>query len=250
MIFRRAITALGLLAAVNAMAATTNDPATAEIEGRELALQLLSQRPEKNFTNTGTLRIFGGKGKPVAVPVALHTFVTPTNWQTLYFTSGPNADHAASFTVTHAASQPNDYRVAILFQRRGPTNEFEFLAGEKSFVPFAGSDFWLADLGLEFFHWPSQRVIRKELKQGKLCAVLVSANPDPAGAYSRVVSWIGEESGGIFQAEAYDAKGKLLKEFEPKSVERVNGQYQPRELQIRNRQTGTRTRIEFNFDAR
>ena len=26
-------------------------------------------------------------------------------------------------------------------------------------TPFAGSDFWVADLGLEFFHWPEQKVL-------------------------------------------------------------------------------------------
>src|SRR6185295_4912788 len=148
MILRCAIAALGLLVTSSAMAATTNDPAAAELEGHEFALQLLSQRPENNFTNTGTLRIFGGKGKPVEIPVALHTFVTPTNWQTLYFTGSTNKDHAASFTVTHTGNQPNEYRVAIFSRPCDQTNDFELLAGEKSFVPFAGSDFWLADLGL------------------------------------------------------------------------------------------------------
>ena len=38
-------------------ATTTNDPVTAEREGRALARQLCELRPEANFTNTGKLII-------------------------------------------------------------------------------------------------------------------------------------------------------------------------------------------------
>ena len=33
-------------------------------------------------------------------------------------------------------------------------------------------------------------------------------------------SWIHEESGGLVQAEAYDARGKLVKEFRPTEIEK------------------------------
>ena len=87
--------------------------------------------------------------------------------------------------------------------------------------PFAGSDFWIADLGLEFFHWPEQKILKKEFRRGRGCMVLESTNPNPStNGYSRVDSWIDKESGGIVQAKAYDAKGKLLKEFYPKDRSR------------------------------
>jgi hypothetical protein len=42
-------------------------------------------------------------------------------------------------------------------------------------------------------------------------------------------------------------RDKLLKEFDPKKVEKVNGVWQLEEMEIRNRQTGSRTRIDFNL---
>jgi hypothetical protein len=117
-------------------------------------------------------------------------------------------------------------------------------------VPFAGSDFWISDLGLEFLHWPKQRVLRKEMSRSVFCHVLESTNPDaPPGAYSRVVSWVGAEKPGIVivYAEAFDSKGAILKQFEPKKLEKVDGQWQLEEMEIRNRQTRSRTRIEFNL---
>ena len=115
---------------------------------------------------------------------------------------------------------------------------------------FAHSDFWLCDLGLEFFHWPQQKVLPKttNLKRGRDYTFLESTHPNPpTNGYSRVLSWIDKETGGILAAEAYDANGKLLKEFEPKSFKKVNGQWELQEMEIRNVQTGSRTRLEFNL---
>ena len=118
-------------------------------------------------------------------------------------------------------------------------------------VPFAGSDFWLADLGLEFLHWPQQRVLKKQMRKGLSCDVLQSINPQAGpGGYSRVLSWIAinrPEDIVIVHAEAYDAQNKLLKEFDPKKVEKVNGLWQLEEMEIRNQPTGSPTKIEFNY---
>jgi hypothetical protein len=119
------------------------------------------------------------------------------------------------------------------------------------FTPFAGSDFWICDLGLEFFHWPAQKVLPKptNLVRGRDYTLLESTNPNPStNGYSRVLTWIDKETGGILQAEAYDASGRLLKEFAPKSFKKVNGQWELQEMEIRNVQTGSRTRLEFDLN--
>ena len=116
---------------------------------------------------------------------------------------------------------------------------------------FAGSDFWLADLGLEFFHWPQQKLLKKQFRSNCGCSVLESVNPNPsANGYSRVVTWIDEESLGVVQAEAYNSKNKLLKQFYPKDIKKVNGQWQVQTMDISNVQTRSRTRIEFNLDTK
>ena len=77
--------------------------------------------------------------------------------------------------------------------------------------------------------------------------VLESVNPDPTNGYSRVDSWVDEETYGIVHAEAFDPKGKLLKVFDPRSFKKVNGQWELQGMEIRNVQTGSRTRIEFDL---
>jgi YD repeat-containing protein len=116
-------------------------------------------------------------------------------------------------------------------------------------APFAGSDFSIADLGLEFLHWPDQHLTRKEMKRSRSCKVLESINPKPApGACSRVVSWIDNESDGIVMAQAYDSQGKLLKEFIPKKVKKVEGQWQLEEMEIDNVQTDSSTWADFDLN--
>ena len=233
-------------------ATATNDLSEAVIQGRQLARQLCEAQPAENFTNSGVLTIQDAKGRNSEIPVNCEVIVTPTNWQSIYDIRriNTNETHAAweTLIVTHSGNGPNRYQFHKVFLKSeifGPVNTN--LSGEQTMIPFADSDFWIADLGLEFFHWPEQKILKHEMRRGRACKVLESTNPHPSpNGYSRVVSWIDNETLGLVQAEAYDAKGKLLKEFYPKSFKKVNGQWELQEMEIRNDQTGSRTRLEFN----
>jgi hypothetical protein len=229
-------------------AAASNGLTDAEIEGRHLARQLRQLQPAENSSLTGVLRLFPRRSKRVEVPVEFQTVVTTTNWQATYTATGTNQENTMSVTIIHAEDQPNQYRLARSKQTSVQTNAFTLLTGDQTMSPFAGSDFWVADLGLEFFHWPKQMILKKELRSGQSCSVLESSNPNPvAGSYARVVSWIDIDTGGIVHAEAYDANGERLKRFEPKALKKVNGQWQLQEMVIRNLKTGSRTAIEFDL---
>jgi len=240
-----------LLAAVGAWAATTNDLADAKIQGCNLARQLLEERPATNFVQSGVLKIRDAKGHRSEIPVKCKIIVTATNWESIYETlPDTNSPGIRKFTVTHGGLSPNGYELAegsgtvdIAWSTRN-------LAGPTTMIPFASSDFWIADLGLEFFHWPGQKILKHEMRRSRPCRVLESTNPDPVtNGYTRVVSWIDNETCGIVQAQAYDARGKLLKEFYPKDVKKVKGQWQVEGMEIDNVQTGSRTRLEFDLKA-
>jgi len=224
----------------------------AEIEGRALAQQLLAQKPAENSTIAGVLKIRDGKGKRLEIPVQSQIGTTPTNWHSVYETSGSsNATILVKLEVIHSENAPNQYRLWQQSATEGWGGEGRVLAGSEVMMPFAGSDFWLADLGLEFFHWPGQRLLRKEMRRGQSCNVLESVDSQPgAGGYSRVVSWLDIDTGGIVHAEAYDAQNKLLKEFDPKEFKKVNGRWELREMEIRNAKERSSTRLEFNLDSK
>jgi hypothetical protein len=86
------------------------------------------------------------------------------------------------------------------------------------------------------------------MKRSRSCRVLESINPHPvAGGYSRVKSWVDNESHGILLAEAYDVNGNKVKEFAPKDFSKVDGQWQLQEMQISNVQTDSTTTVKFNL---
>jgi hypothetical protein len=234
--------------AVGARAETTNDLSDAEVQGRQLAQQLCEARPQNNFTNIGVLKVRDANGKTVEAPIKFEAIVTQTNWSSTYqLLDSTNLSHVIKMlTVLHEVSNSNRYWLHFDFGgNRHWTKDGQTVI---KLLSFAG-DFGCADLGLEFFHWPEQKILKKEVKRSRGCSVLESTNPNPStNGYSRVVSWIDEESGGIVQAFAYDAQGKKLKEFYPKNFEKVNGQYQVQEMEMDNVQTGSRSRIEFDLN--
>ena len=234
-------------------------PAEAARQGKALVTDLLSRTPTQNGAVSGILKIRKAQGLWTGVPIRFDTLASTTNWKSIYTTAGTN--RLTCLLVIHETNGPNAYYYRTNISYPSPSamevaSTRPFLkqgavAAEAVMVPFAGSDFWLADLGLEFFHWPEQRLLKSEMRRSRSCRVLQSVNPNPApGAYSYVNSWIDIESGGIVFAEAYDFKGKLLKEFSPKDFEKVQGQWQLKEMQINNRQTGSSTRIEFDLDQK
>jgi len=229
------------------------DPVEAVQQARALVSDMLAQRPDQNTTNTGRVRIRDAAGKEREIPVRFEITGTPTGWASVYETlpsaSGPGG---MRLTVIHSGEQPNRYEL-INPAAPGATNVVaQQLAQDQIMAPFAGSDFWIADLGLEFLHWPKQRLLRKEMRHSKFCYVLESVNPQPVpGGYTRVVSWlIFDPPHGIVHADAYDARGDRIKQFDPKSLEKVEGEYQLESMEIRSRKAGTRTVIEFDLGGK
>ena len=226
---------LAALLVTKSFAASTNN--SAQAEGRALVQQLLSLKPEANFTNIGKLVIRGPKKHGRAVNYQCRVNVTETNW-TSYYSASSGTNLLPGFSVEHRDGAANLYF----------DDHTNLLNATQIAASFAGSDFSLADLGLEFFHWPDQRVVKWEMKRSFGCKVLESRNPEPsAGGYSRVVSWIHTEAGVLIQAEAYDTRGKLLKEFRPTETEKVNGRQELKEMEIENVQSGTRTTLVFEL---
>ena len=222
------------------------DPAEGERQARMLVTHLLEQKPEQAVTNSGELRIRDAEGTQREVPARFEVVPAPTNWFNVYEASPANS-RPIKLTIVHTDGQANQY----FLSKTGAAPPSRLAPGQLM-APFAGSDFWIADLGLEFLHWPEQRVLRKQMRKGQFCDVLQSTDPDPVpGGYARVLSWIAvnhTEDIVIVHADAYDTRDRLLKEFDPKKVEKVNGVWQLEEMEIRNRQTDTRTRIDFNLD--
>jgi hypothetical protein len=257
--FLPALSAAGLLAGWLAAAAVEPKselrprlelaPAEAQRAGRALAAKLVAQPPAKNSTNTGVLKIRHPDGKVTEIPIVFKILLTPSNWLNVCEATNPDGSHT-TLTIRHTPGRTSEYAVANAAaettNRPTPTQ----LAPNATMAPFAGSDFWIADLGLEFLHWPEQNLLDQEMKRGQACDKLESVNPHPApGGYARVISWVDLDTGGIVHAEAWDAAGTKIKWFEPKKFKQSQGDWRLAAMEIRNLQTETRTRIEFTLEA-
>jgi len=211
------------------------DPKLQKKFGADLARFMRGLRPIQAINAEGKLRIRPPRGKRREVPVKFRTFVIGPALINVYATA------LGTLTVTQQPGKATEY----LWAPPAPAKA-QKLNGRQAEQPFAGSDFWMADLGLEMLQWPNQKVINRKLRRGELCSVLVS-EPAQVGKYSKIISYVDEDTLGIVHADVFDAKGKLLKEFAPKEFKKINGQWQLKEMEMRNEQADSRTSIIFDL---
>jgi hypothetical protein len=179
--------------------------------GRELAAQLCSMRPEENQSWNGTLKIYPHNQKAISIPISGETSLTETNWSATYDVKATATTPAEKLKIIFFTNAPPQYFYARAASPDAPTGELKPLANAEADIPLAGSDFWLSDLGLEFFHWPDQIRQKGHVHRSRSCYLLDCLNPHPApGGYSKVALWVDKESGQPLDAEAYGTDKKLL----------------------------------------
>ncbi|MBR91125.1 MAG: hypothetical protein CMO66_07695 [Verrucomicrobiales bacterium] len=226
-------------------------------KGRALQMRLLRMQPREEFDGKAVLHRRDAKGKPL--PELQASFQSyrpdpkkPDEWiqyyQAINLDGGP-AGAVTQLVVYRKAGEPGEY--AILNREHPRISTAPRFQGNASMKPYAGSDFWLADFGFEFFNWKDQRLVEEGMHRSQWCLILESRNPKPvAGTYARVKSWIDKDTLGLVQANAYDHQGRLLKIFKPISFKKVKGQYHLESMEIRNAQTRTRTTAKFDLRPR
>jgi hypothetical protein len=217
------------------------DPVQAEKEARALVVEMLSQKPAG--TNTGLLKIINANNEQRQVPMRFEIWSTPNSSTSIYEAKDPGPPRRdTKLTVMRSDGQPNKY----LLGENGEAAKT--LTGNETMVPFAGSDFYIADLGLEFLQWPKQRLLKKEMRRSAFARCSKAPNPNRPPAYSRVVCWVEQESPhGIVHAVCLRCQGKVVKRFDPKEFEKVQGEYQLQEdgnTQCKNR-LENKNRVQF-----
>jgi len=227
-------------------------PSPDAVEGAALAAELRTSRPGNSFTNSATLRLRDAAGRRSSVPVTIRTLVPEgeADWHVVY--EARAAKGAETLTITHHADRAPSYQLARAAAGASAAAAApRALVADETSEPFAGSDFWVCDLGLEFLHWPEQRTVRRdkpEMRKGRPCRILDSIRPATAGnGYVRVRSWIDLDHKQPLIAEAYDPAGKLVKEFSVGSVKKVDGVWQLKDMEITGERDGTVTKLEFDL---
>ena len=239
---------LAIVLALGAGAASAAPaPAGDPVGGQSLAQRLRSAMPEEASEIRGTLII--GPGKHARqVPVVCRVILHDGTWETDYDTAATACSGAERLMIIHRPNAPNEYLYAKAAAPDAALPPPAPLAPADADIPLAGSDFSLADLGLEFLHWPDQREFPDETRLDRACYVLESRNPQGSGI-TRVRSYFDKESGGLLIAEAFDAGGQAAKKFSlhGSSFKKVNGHYRLEKMEISNRKTRSQTELKFDI---
>ncbi|MDA7916251.1 outer membrane lipoprotein-sorting protein [Verrucomicrobia bacterium] len=222
---------------------SAGDKHTPEEEGALIALRILMQRPGTNEFLKGSLYTRVGRDKKTS-DIQFQVQLNDQGWVTSY-TSTTEEESNAVF-IHHSLG------TGIWFEQKTATNSAPVkIPTATSHSSFAGSAYWMSDLAYpkcSFFLWPKQKLIKKELRRGQFCYVLESTNPSPnANEYASAVSWIDVDTLGPLEIHTYGIGKKKWKEFRPKSFKKVNGIYEVEELEIRDKKTGVRSTITFEY---
>ena len=222
-------------------------PPTYRPTGTGLGPNKWSAVPEERTNFHGTLIIRAG-GRPGRCLILCRVAVRNDTWETDYETAATTNTGAERLVVIHRTNAPNAFRFARAPVAAAPLPAPAAIsAAQAAATSLAGSDFSLADLGLEFLHWPQQRQLKGEMRLGQPCYVLESRDPQAAGI-TRVKSYIDKESNGLLIAEGYDAQGHLIKEFSlhGSSFKKVNGHWRLEKMDIRNLRIHSQTELKYD----
>ena len=209
-------------------------------DGSQLARSIRELVPEKNMEIRATMEVIVREGKRLNTNVVIQVEkLGQAEWQTTY-TVKRDEEISEYWRVSHGVGQRNRYE-----KKSGLPK------GVEIYYSLAGSSFFIADLGTDFLHWPTQVVLKTQRRKSRICYVLESRNPNPAkGEYHRVVSWVDKKTGGILLADIYTEDPKPVKRFAVKGLTKKDGQWQVDEMEMRDTKTGARSRLHFHLEMR
>ena len=221
---------------------------TADTPGQRLANEMRQTQLLNYDQISGALNTKGRRGQRSSLNLTLRTALNEDERQSVFQAVDPISGQITQLTILRSPNQKPQYFVSEA--AKDLTTRGTELTNNQVMAPFVGSNFWIADLGLEFFYWPRQEILRDariKMRKGISCYVLESRQDDQeTSGYTRVRSWISRDHGGLIYAEAYGADGKKIKTFEVSDVEKIDGEWKLKELRIRNEQARSTTNLVFN----
>ena len=214
------------------------DIASQKAMGVALAESLRGMRLVNQDEIKGNLRIRKPRGKRENVAVTFRAEVDGAVQVETFETA------KGTLQIRKTPGKPNEY-----FFTAPDTKEGKKMEGAELNQIFAGSDFTLGDLGLEFLQWPNQQVIGRASRLRETCNILLSKPENVLpGGYSHIKCWVEIHNRALLCVEAYRGT-KRVKLFQAKSFKKLEDEWQLRELELRNDVTDARTQIQFDLRA-
>lgn len=110
---------------------------------------------------------------------------------------------------------------------------------------FMGSDFTYDDMGSRNVDEDTHELLGEELVDGQKCWKLQSVPKDNRDIYSKKIAWIRQDCLIPVRVEYYDKMGALQRQLEMSDIEKVDGFWVAKKMQMTNVQTQHQTVLEF-----
>lgn len=110
---------------------------------------------------------------------------------------------------------------------------------------FMGSDFTYDDMGSRNVDEDTHNLIGEETLDGQKCWKLESTPKDNRDIYSKKIAWIRQDCLIPVKVEYYDKMGNLQRRLEMSNIEKVDGFWVAKKMQMTNVQTEHQTVLEF-----
>src|SRR5688572_29949847 len=164
--FAKAVSALLvfglLLVSVGAQAVRDTSYNDTKGEGKALVEEILARGPAEDSEILGLLKVRPPEGSMLEVPIRMVVKVVEGGWDDIYETQPVKGRPGEIFMVKHRGTNLNEYFFGT-FKTMDAKREVKKLSREGLYRPLAETDFNFFELGLEFLHWPSQKIVKKEM---------------------------------------------------------------------------------------
>jgi hypothetical protein len=221
--------------------------------GQDLALRLRTVMPQAPSTNHAMLKIRGTHGR-TQVPVVVIARPGSVGWSVEYRVGRAGSEPGLQvWTIHHRLDGAPRYErqqpapSATKTTATTTTATTATVTEAQGLETLGDGDFALRELGMEFLHWPDQRLRGRELSNGRWCQVLESRSGRPDGP-AVVRSWIDENLGVLLSAEVYDGRQRRLKQFSITQFREQGDRWSCSVSMVDDRR-GTKTELSFDGPA-
>lgn len=223
----------GLAAAwLGGSAAFGGDPLAAELMQR-----VQQSMPGVPLELEASIRVVNRSGRPMkTVPAA--ALLTPRD-----------GGRTARYTVYDGFGSITQQMTVEL---GGGRSEFSFAQGDPPqpaelpdlFGRIEGTEISWMELSFSFFWWPDPRVVGQEKVANRWdCQIIEIACPPEVGdGWSHIRLWVAPAYNAVVRGEAWRA-GRAVKRFDVESVKKLRQVYMIGDMDVRNLETGARSRL-------
>ena len=109
-----------------------------------------------------------------------------------------------------------------------------------------GTDVAWADVGFDFVWWRTPTLAGTDRLKGRTCDLLDVEPPAPTPTCAKARLWIDRDQKVVMQAAEFDALGRERRRLWVRAVQKAQGRWVVKDLEVETKGTGHRTRLHFD----